>query len=310
MRHRTVDVVIVGGGPGGLSAALVLGRSCRSVVLIDSGHPRNEVTYESHGFLTRDGIKPFELRKLAQEQMKKYDNVSIVNDLVENVEKEMGTFITTTQNEMVIVSRKMIFATGLKEHLPSISGLSQTYGKSVFSCPYCDAWEHRDQPLAVIGNEKNLIHYIRLIYNWSQDLVVATNGPAVLTKQEKKELERHKVRLVEAKISELTSTDGVLEKLVFADGESLKRKAAFLVNTGAEQATMLPEKLGVKLNEKGAFETKEHGKTNIDGLYIIGDAAKRFTGLIGAASEGYETGVTMNHEFVEEDWLIEDHNLE
>ncbi|WP_332692513.1 NAD(P)/FAD-dependent oxidoreductase [Halalkalibacter lacteus] len=303
MELRTADVVIVGGGPGGLSAALVLGRSCRSVVLIDSGHPRNEVTYESHGFLTRDGIKPFELRELAQEQMKKYDNVSIVNDLVKNVENKKGSFTTTTQNGTVIVSRKMIFATGLKEHLPSISGLTQTYGKSVFSCPYCDAWEHRDQPLAVIGNEKNLIHYIRLIFNWSQDLIVATNGPAVLTKHERTELDHHGVRLVETEIKELTSTDGELEEIAFADGESLKRKAAFLVNTGAAQATMLPEKLGIRLNEKGAFETKEHGRTNIEGLYIIGDAAKRFTGLIGAASEGYEAGVTMNHEFVEEDWL-------
>jgi thioredoxin reductase len=303
MEHRTVDVVIVGGGPGGLSAALVLGRSCRSVALIDSGHPRNEVTYESHGFLTRDGIKPFELREIAQEQMNKYDNVSMVNDLVLNVEKKRGAFITTTQNGKVFVSRKMIFATGLKENLPIISGLSQTYGKSVFSCPYCDAWEHRDQPLAVIGNEKNLIHYIRLIFNWSQDLIVATNGPAVLSEQDRTDLEYHGVRLIETEITELTSTEGVLEEIVFADGESLKRKAAFLVNTGAEQATMLPKKLGVKLNEKGAFNTTEHGKTNVDGLYIIGDAAKRFTGLIGAASEGYETGVTMNHEFVEEDWL-------
>ncbi|MCL7748262.1 NAD(P)/FAD-dependent oxidoreductase [Halalkalibacter alkaliphilus] len=303
MEHRTVDVTIVGGGPGGLSAALVLGRSCRSVVLIDSGHPRNEVTYESHGFLTRDGIKPFELREIALEQMKKYDKVTIIDDLVEDVKNEDARFKTTTRTGRIISSRKIIFATGLKEHLPMIRGLKQTYGKSVFSCPYCDGWEHRDLPLAVIGNQKDLIHYIRLIYNWSQDLLVATNGPAELKEKEKKEVAEHGIRLIETEIKEITSTDGLLKEIVFADGETINRKAAFIVNTGAEQATMLPEKLGVTLAENGAFETKEHGKTSVNGLYIIGDAAKRFTGLMGAAAEGYETGVNMNHEFVEEDWL-------
>ncbi|MDT8859774.1 NAD(P)/FAD-dependent oxidoreductase [Alkalihalobacillus sp. MEB130] len=303
LEHRTVDVTIVGGGPGGLSAALVLGRSCRSVLLIDSGHPRNEVTYESHGFLTRDGIKPFELREIAHEQMKKYDNVTIVDDVVDKVEQETDRFKTTARSGMVISSRKIIFATGLKEHLPEIRGLKDVYGTSVFSCPYCDGWEHRDFPLAVIGNQKDLIHYIRLIYNWSQDLIVMTNGPAILTKKEIEEVESHNVRLVQTKIKELFSADGLLQEVVFEDGETIKRKAAFIVNTGAEQATMIPKDLGVPLTKKGAFETKEHGKTKIPGLYIIGDAAKRFTGLMGAASEGYETGVHMNHEFVEEDWL-------
>ncbi|WP_227935115.1 NAD(P)/FAD-dependent oxidoreductase [Alkalihalobacillus deserti] len=303
MDQRTVDVVIVGGGPGGLSAALVLGRSRRSVVLIDSGHPRNEVTYESHGFLTRDGIKPFELRELAHEQMKTYPNVTIVSDLVEGVVNEQKQFKTTTQTGSVYYSRKVIFATGLKEDIPDIPGLDQVYGKSVFSCPYCDAWEHCDQAIAMIGNKQDLIHYIRLIYNWSKDLIVATNGPAKLTEKEKQELSQHKVRLIETPIKEVISKDGFLEQIVFNDGETIYREAGFIVDTGAEQATMLPRELGIKLNDKHGFETKEHGKTSIDGLFIIGDAAKRFTGLMGAASEGYETGVYMNKEFVEEDWF-------
>lgn len=132
MKQRTVDVVVVGGGPGGLSAALVLGRSLRSVVVIDAGHPRNEVTHESHGFLTRDGIKPFELRELAHEQMKKYPKVSIIKDLVEDVWKVDDHFKTTTREGAIIYSRKLIFATGLKEDIPDIPGLDDVYGKSVF----------------------------------------------------------------------------------------------------------------------------------------------------------------------------------
>ncbi|ARK29557.1 NAD(P)/FAD-dependent oxidoreductase [Halalkalibacter krulwichiae] len=302
MIQKTVDVVIIGGGPGGLNAALVLGRSRRSVVLIDAAHPRNEVTYESHGFLTRDGIKPFELRELAHEQMKKYSNVTLIRGVVKDVLKEKQQFKTMTETEDVIFSRKVIFATGLKEDIPSIEGLQDVYGKTVFSCPYCDAWEHRDQPIVLIGNTKQLIHQIRLIYNWSKDLIVATNGPAMLNQKEKLELNDHNIRLIETPIEKFKSQNSMLEHVVFTDGEMIHRKAGFIINTGATQASMLPQKLGVKLNEKHAFETQEHGKTKVSGLFIIGDAAKRFTGLIGAASEGYETAVFLNKELVEEDW--------
>ena len=302
MEKSLLDVVIIGGGPGGLSAALVLGRSRRTVALIDDGQPRNAVSHQSHGFLTRDGITPFELRNIAQEQLKKYETLSIYDDYVLDVKYEHKGFQTTTRNGELIISRKVIFATGLKEDLPPIPGLKDVYGTSIFPCPYCDGWEHRDQSLAVIGNGEKLLDYTKMIQNWSKDLVVCTNGLAMITEQERQMLVTHQISLLESPIIELKSKDNHLEQIIFQNGEWLNREVAFILDTGAKQATMIPERLGVRLDEKGSFETEGHGKTSVKGLYIIGDAAKRFSGLIGAASEGYEAGVILNHELVEEDW--------
>lgn len=302
MDKRLLDVVIIGGGPGGLSTALVLGRSRRTVVLIDDGKPRNAVTHLSHGFLTRDGVKPFELRNIAREQLKQYKTISLYDDYVQTVQYEENGFQTITRNGEHFVSRKVLFATGLKEELPPIPGLDEIYGTSVFPCPYCDGWEHRDQPLAVIGNGEKLLNYTKMIHHWSKDLVVCTNGPASITQQEKQELTHHHIRLVESPIRELMSRGGQLNQIILQSGESIKRSVGFLLDTGAKQATMIPQQLGIKLDELGSFETKGHGTTNVKGLFIIGDAAKRFTGLIGAASEGYAAGVVLNHELVEEDW--------
>ncbi|MCM3760288.1 NAD(P)/FAD-dependent oxidoreductase [Alkalihalobacillus oceani] len=302
MSDAMLDVVIIGGGPGGLSAALVLGRARRTVALVDEGHPRNAITKRSHGFLTRDGAKPFELRQIAREQMEKYPTVRLHEDEAIDIVQEQNRFITKTSKGQILTSRKLIIATGLQEELPDIKGLSDVYGKSFFSCPYCDAWEFQDQPLVIIGNGRKLLAYARIIHNWSSDLVVCTNGAATISTEEKNELRRHSIPLVETPIRELIAHEGQLQKIVFQTEQLLERKAGFLLDTGAKQSTFLPEKLGIPLTEKGSFATQNHGKTEVDGVYVIGDAAKRFTGLMGAASEGYEAGIALNHELVEEDW--------
>jgi thioredoxin reductase len=305
MRNEILDVVIAGGGPGGLSAALVLGRSLKNVAVIDEGKPRNHVTAASHGFLTRDGIKPSELRKIAREQLTKYQNVKIIEDLIEKVEKKNGFFITTTKSEKTMLSKKVIFATGMKDHLPAIAGLQEVYGKTVFHCPYCDGWERRNEPLAVFGNGKGLLPFIKLIYNWSKDLIAFTNGTADITKEEKQELIQHNIQLFESPIIEFQSTKGNLEKIILQNGKAVSRKGGFWVTTNEQQASMIPARLGVSLNEKGGYETGDHGQTNIDGLSIIGDAKNSFTSLIGAAEQGYEIGVKINGELAEETWADE-----
>ncbi|MCM3714793.1 NAD(P)/FAD-dependent oxidoreductase [Alkalihalobacillus oceani] len=302
MSDSILDVVIIGGGPGGLSAALVLGRARRTVALVDEGHPRNAITKRSHGFLTRDGAKPFELRQIAREQMEKYPTVGLHQDEAIDIERKQNQFITKTSKGEILTSRKLIVATGLREELPDIKGLSDVYGQSFFSCPYCDGWEFQDQPLVIIGNGRKLLAYTRIIHNWSRDLIVCTNGTAMISEDEKNELERHSISFIETPIRELVADQGQLQQIVFQTGERLARKAGFLLDTGAKQSTFLPQKLGIPLTDKGSFETQSHGKTEVEGVYVIGDAAKRFTGLMGAASEGYEAGIALNHELVEEDW--------
>ncbi|KAB7708214.1 FAD-dependent oxidoreductase [Bacillus aerolatus] len=306
MNSEALDVVIIGGGPGGLSAALVLGRSLRKVMVIDEGKPRNRVTAKAHGFLTRDGMKPSEIREIAHEQMKHYRNVQISKDVVEIVEKRDGLFVIKTRNEKTILSKKMIVATGMKDHLPGIPGMKEVYGKTLFHCPYCDGWERKNETLAVFGNGKALMPFIKTIYNWSKDLIVFTNGKADISEEEKQQLMQRNIGLIESPVTAIESTNGKLEKVVLQSGDVVSRKGGFMVTTGERQASAIPALLGVSLNEKGEYETDEHGQTNIEGLFVIGDAKNTFTSLVGAASQGYEAGVKINNEFVEEKWVDSD----
>jgi thioredoxin reductase len=136
-----VDCAIIGGGPAGLNAALVLGRARRRVLVFDDNHPRNAVTQESHGFVTRDGVKPHEFRAIAHQELRKYPSVDVQHVRVTAIRKASDAFAITTEKGDVFSAKTVLLATGLKEILPPIDGLHDYYGKSVFCCPYCDGWE-------------------------------------------------------------------------------------------------------------------------------------------------------------------------
>jgi thioredoxin reductase len=301
MNQLLMDVIIVGGGPSGLSAALVLGRSLRKVLIIDNNHPRNAATKSSHGYLTRDGISPVEFRLLVKEELKRYETVKTIEDIVDHIEKNEKTFTIGTKNGSFYHTRKVIFATGMKDKLPTIPGFDEIYGTSVFPCPYCDGWEHKDIKLAVFGNKDKLFTYIKLISHWSKNLMVFTNGKCTLSDEQKKELKKHQIPLVETPIKKFQSVHGKLKKVVLIDGIIIPRDGGFIM-TDTEQSSDLPAQLGVEMDEKGHYQTKEHGHTNISGIYIVGDATKGFAGIVGAASDGYETGIKINAELVEENW--------
>ncbi|MBD3922458.1 NAD(P)/FAD-dependent oxidoreductase [Paenibacillus sp. PR3] len=304
MADQVVDVVIAGGGPAGLSAALVLGRSLRRVVLIDEGKPRNAVTRRSHGFLTRDGTEPEQLRMLAREELRRYETVDLRHDTVVSAERAAGGFFQShTKEGLRVTSRMLVFATGMKEKLPEWPGLLDVYGRSVFPCPYCDGWELRDAPLALLGSCKSkLLAHVQLIRTWSRDLVVCTDGPAGLSAEEKEQLHERGIALYEQPIAALASSDGQLTHIELEDGQHIARTGAFLTDTGAHEATDIPRQLGVGMEPRGVYQTGNHGLTRIPGLYIIGDAKHAFTGVAGAVSEGYEAGVAINHALAIEDW--------
>jgi len=297
------DVAIIGGGPAGLSAALVLGRALRSVIVIDEDKPRHAAARSSHGYLTRDGISPTEFRELGRKDVRAYELVRIEHDTAEEAVKRDEHFHIQTATGKSYISKYLIVATGVRDELPPIPGIQERYGVSVFPCPYCDGWEHRGEPLAVIGSGAQLFGYAQLIFNWSRDLAVFTDGASMLTLDQKHALQDRDIALYEQPIKSLAGAGGGLEKIVLEDGQEIKRRIAFLADTGARETTGIADNLGVKRGEDGQYETLEHGSTQIDGLYIIGDAKHYFTGLIGAASEGYEAGVAVNRKLVEEDWV-------
>ncbi len=300
MGESVFDVIIVGGGPAGLSAALILGRCRRRVLVCDAGEPRNAASHGLHGFVTRDGIQPSEFLNLAREQLRPYETVKLLQTKVVDARRRSNSFELTTDDGQRISSRKLLLATGVTDDLPQIEGLAGLYGSSVFHCPYCDGWEMRDQPLAIYGKGENGSGLALEVTLWSKDLVLCSDGPSELSDQELDRLTRHKIRVCEDKITRLEGRDGVLQHIVFATGKSLARRGMFF-STGQRQASNLPELLGCEFSEQGCVKTGDYETTNVPGLYVAGDASRLVQLVIVAASEGAQAAFAINKELMKED---------
>lgn len=298
-----LECAIIGGGPAGLSAALVLGRARRRVALFDEGEPRNAVTREAHGFLTRDGIAPAELRRAAHEDIRKYGNVSVRRAKVAEVANERGLFRLRTEEGERFEAKKLIVATGLKERLPAIDGLRELYGRSLFSCPYCDGWELRDQPLIVIGEqESKAYHLAKTASQWSRNLLLCTNGSPI-AEGRKRALEANGIRWNESRIRVLLGTSGILDKVIFEGGEEERRRGGFVVSEWF-QGSAIAESLGCKMNEKGGIDTDEFGRTSVEGVFAAGDASVISPAqLIVAAAEGSRAAMGVNGDLIHESFL-------
>lgn len=293
------DVIIVGAGPAGLSAALILGRCCRRVLVCDAGKPRNAASRSLHGFLTRDGIQPGELLKIGREQLSPYTTVELHNDEVRNASKTKDGFEITTKSGELFRARKLLLATGVVDHLPDIHGLQPLYGRSVFHCPYCDGWELRGQPIAVYGRGDHGAGLAFELTGWSDDLVLCTDGPAELSREDRQQLDLLSIAIREERISRLEGTDGQLERLVFQNGATLSRSGMFF-SSGQDQGCDLAEKLGCELTDRGAVRTGEYERTSVPGLYVAGDASRAVQLVIVAAAEGAEAAFAINKSLIKE----------
>ncbi|WP_127529537.1 NAD(P)/FAD-dependent oxidoreductase [Paenibacillus kobensis] len=301
MENELLDVTIIGGGPGGLNAALVLGRARKKVTIIDEGRPRNAVTREVHGFLTRDKITPHEFRRIAKEEISNYPSVSFVADTVVAITGTDGQFQIETVQGQTFASKKVLFAVGMKDEPLDIPGLKDVYGKSAFVCPYCDGWELRDQPLVIIRRGAELLHFAALISGWTDRFTVCTNGPDELTDTERKELRRHQVPLFDSPIRNIDSSDGIVQQVVLADGTIVPCTGIFFkpeLITGSD----LPRMIGCSITEWGAVVVDDFGKTNVPGVYSAGDAASRMHQAIAAASMGAFVAAAINNELSIEAW--------
>lgn len=294
------DCAIIGGGPAGLNAALVLGRARRQVILYDSNQPRNAVTHESHGFLTRDGIKPAEFRRIAHADIAKYPTVRIQQAEVTMIHRLYNGFEVITAQGERIEARKLILATGLREVFPDIAGLSQFYGKSLFNCPYCDGWELRDKRLIVVAEGPHLFHGSKIISNWSRELLICTNGHRSLTAEQIGLLQHKGMRVIQQPIAAFEGKDGQLEQVVFADGTKVKREGGFVTPKWVHAAPF-GERLGCYTNEMGGIVTDGFGRTNVKDVYAAGDASVVAPSqLIIAAAEGSRAAIGLNGDLTEE----------
>ncbi len=283
------DAIVVGGGPAGLSAALLLARSRRRVLLCDAGKQRNRFSDAMHGYLTRDGISPAEFLRIAYDEVLQY-GVEVKHCTVKAGQIREHGFTVTLEDDTSFDARKLLIATGVQDQLPAIPNIDAFYGKSVHHCPYCDGWEHRDGRIAVYASKPGLAFSMK---TWSSDVVLLTDGPARFTGADRKRLDSLAIRVVKRKIARLEGKGSRMTHVVFDNGESLARDALFF-STGQHQACSLVTDLGCILNNKGTVDTNRMEMSEIPGLYVAGDASKDVQLVIVAAAEGAKAAIAIN----------------
>ena len=303
MQAAVYDVVVIGAGPAGLSAALILGRACRRVLVCDRGTPRSWASKAIYGFLTRDGIDPAEFRALARRELRQYSNVEYVSAEASHARRLRNGYFSIRIGSRRVVCRKVLIATGLMDQLPRIKHIERFFGTSVFQCPYCDGWELRGKPIAVYGRGSRGLEIARAMTAWSGDIALCTDGPSTLSRTDRLKLSRNGIPLFEQSVVRLVGTRGRLRAIEFAGGKTLPRAALFF-DTRCSDQSHLAESLGCRFNDRGGIRCGRYEATDVPGVFVAGNIIKDVQLSIVAAAEGASAAFGINRSLTREDFEV------
>jgi thioredoxin reductase len=301
MEQKHFEVIIIGGSYSGLSAAMSLGRSLRQVLVIDSGLPCNRQTPHSHNFITQDGEKPAVISAKAKLQVDIYKSVQFYNGLAVKALKTEGGFEIEMESGVIFTSKKILFATGVKDLLPEIEGFAACWGISVLHCPYCHGYEVKNEKTAVIANGEMGFEFAKLISNWTKDLRLCTNGKSELSLEQTQILKNHGVQIFEEVIDSFEHNEGYIKKIIFKNGEKVEVKAIY-ARPPFEQHCPIPETLGCESSEQGLLKVDGMQKTNIAGVFASGDCTTQMRSVAIAVSTGSFAGAVINRELIDEEF--------
>ena len=291
------DVAVIGAGPAGLSAALNLVRARRRTIVLDANRPRNAATFHSHGFITRDGVSPLELRRLAREELEAYPHYELHQTVVTGVERDGDGFVVSTKQGLTRAqhrARTLVIATGVAEVMPALPTLRAFYGTSVHSCIECDGYEERGKPIAVIGRTADLADRAILLSQWSDDLVVFPDGSDALTDTDAAELESRGIRVDRRELADVVGDKTGLTGIRTSDGEVTPRTAAF-VRPEWEPRLGYIASLALQTDADGYLVVDAEGRTSDPAVYAAGDAAAPGPRqLIVAAGQGCRVAAALN----------------
>ncbi|MFH6986343.1 NAD(P)/FAD-dependent oxidoreductase [Flavobacterium collinsii] len=302
IHNNTYEVIIIGGSYSGLSAAMSLGRSLRQVLVIDSGLPCNRQTPHSHNFITHDGEKPAVISAKALMQVDFYDTVHFYNGLAIRAVEVGEGFEIETQSGDVFISKKILFATGVRDLLPKIDGFEECWGISILHCPYCHGYEVKKEKTAIIANGDLGFEYAKLISNWTTDLRILTNGKSAFTLEQSKILQEHKIQIVEDEIAVVKQENGYVQHIVFKNQSKIEVKAIYF-RSPFEQHCPLPGSLGCELTEQGLLKVDALQKTTIPGVFASGDCHIQARSVAMAVSSGSFAGASINKELIDESFV-------
>jgi thioredoxin reductase len=295
------DVIIIGGSYAGLSAAMSLGRSLRKVLIIDGGLPCNRQAPHSHNFLTRDGEQPAVVAAIGRQQVLEYHTVQFVEDLAIKAEKTARGFNVHTRSGNTYQSKKIVFATGIKDTMPGIKGFAECWGISVVHCPYCHGYEIRNRKTLLIANSEHVGHMVPIIRNLTKDLTIVSSGTSPFTPEQSARFAMHGIEVLEAGIDGIEHDNGFVRNVLFSDG-SRRMFESIYAPLPFTQHTDIPVTLGCELTEHGYLKIDPFQKTNIDGVYACGDNSAMMRSIANAVHSGNLAGAIINRELAEEEW--------
>ena len=296
------DAIVVGAGPAGLSAALVLGRCCRKVLLCDRGTPRNRASHAVYGFISRDGMDPAELRRISLAQLERYPLVQFRPEEIvhgrRTGEREFTVGFASGAEER---ARKLLLATGVEDELPGWQGIEQFFGTSVFQCPYCDGWEMRNNAIAVHGRGRRGFEAARALTAWTDDIVLCTDGPPELSTAQMQSLRSNGIVIESERIVELRGHDAQLDRILLESGRELRRAALFF-DTPSHPQSKLAESLGCEFTPAGGIKCGRYEATSIPGVFAAGNIVKDVQLSIVAAAEGARAAFGLNRSLTREEF--------
>ncbi|WP_420368064.1 NAD(P)/FAD-dependent oxidoreductase [Curtobacterium sp. L1-20] len=295
-----VDVVVIGAGPAGLSTALNLVRARRTVLLVDANRPRNAATLRSHGFLTRDGVSPLELRKLGRAEVEGYEEATVVQAVVDRVTRDgdgWSVHGSWRGTELDASARAVVVATGLREEFPDLPTLRAFYGTAVHSCVECDGYEKAREPLAFICETDDVVDRALLIASWADDLVVYTNGSDALDDAGRSRLQDAGVRVDERPVADLEGDRSGMTGVRLADGHVEPRTGGFVRPRWHADLDWIDA--GATRDAEGLLVVDRSGRTSVPGLYAVGDVTPPGPEqLIVAAGHGAVTAAAVHRDLV------------
>jgi thioredoxin reductase len=298
--HMTqYDVAVIGGGAAGLSAALVLSRARRRVLVVDAGSPRNAPAAHMHGFLSRDGLPPGELLDRGRDEVKHYGGDILAGTATGAISDGPTGFQVRLGDGQRISARRLLITTGLRDELPDVPGLRERWARDVLHCPYCHGYEVRDRRLGVIGGSPGAVRYAQIVRQWTHDLVHFA-PPDTLTTTERSELVARAVAVVEGDIAQLVVDDDRLCGVQMNDGCVVPRDVLFVPPRFVPNSRLLVD-LGCEVDDDGWVLTDATGRTSIPGVWAAGNVVDPRAQVITAAGAGSAAAIALNADLTEDD---------